>query len=153
MTPNPAFKLCDLVFVVAQCCILENRNCIARNNIIVDSDVAYDDHYRWAERQHLYKRRHRKTLKADPHRSFQPQLGDGELIDLVPILKPLGYTVGSLQAALRNGRHSKPLLLAQHQAEFLYNAIRVTAAKFLNGADLQTIRDAHHDLQSHGKVR
>jgi hypothetical protein len=68
--PNFSHLYCDLVFVVAEKVSWENANTIDRNDVIVDTDEAYNDHYRWAMHQHYLKRRRRYTLKTDSERSF-----------------------------------------------------------------------------------
>jgi hypothetical protein len=83
---------CDLVFVIAERKVWEDKHSIKRSDPIVDSDFAFRDHYRWVERQHRWPstKRQQITLKADPMRSFQPQTESGSLIDVVPFFADHG---------------------------------------------------------------
>lgn len=143
-----SYLLCDLVFIIAERRQWQERNAIAESDTIVDSEVSYQDHYRWVERQHTFTRRHRKTLKADPARSFQPQAADGSLIDIVPILASMGYTIPSLRDGLTNNYQSKPMPISKPHADSLYDAIQRMASIRINGAQLQCIREQHPELQS-----
>lgn len=145
--PNFAHLYCDLVFVVAEKLYWENANIISRDNIIVDTDDAYNDHYRWAMHQHHLKRRRRYTLKADSDRSFQPQSGEKSLIDIVPFLTEQGITLDALRQGLRSGFNSKPLRL-ESVASKLYSWFEQNAPIKLNGAQLQDLRQHNPQLAS-----
>jgi hypothetical protein len=101
---------CDLVFVVEAVVSWPSANFVASDHEMVDSAHAYQDHYRWAH-QHPYKSKIRRTLKANPSRSYQPQRQDGSLIDLVPCLRELGLSIDHLRSSLRKGFASKPMVL------------------------------------------
>jgi hypothetical protein len=45
--PRFSHLYCDLLFVVASKCPWENANDLRRDDPIVDSEEAWDDHYRW----------------------------------------------------------------------------------------------------------
>lgn len=131
---------CDLVFVVSGVYTWRKRNCISLTDPMVDSRIAYKDHYRWARCQHHFKKRRRKTLKADPRESFQPQTSCGKLIDVVPMLALLGQlSLEDLRCKLRKSRGSKPMPICQELARSLYGNLKNTAIR-LTGADLQAIR-------------
>jgi hypothetical protein len=102
--PEFSSLYCDLVFVVARTCPWTDANDLSRHDPMVDSDEAWADHYRWYP-QHPLKRRSRFTLKADPDRSFQPQTGSGDLIDIVPCLREHGITLDGVPVP----RHSRCL--------------------------------------------
>jgi hypothetical protein len=140
--------LCDLVFVISERHQWRERNRISEDDPIVDSAISYQDHYRWAMRQHRLVRRHRKTLKADPDRSFQPQAADGSLIDVVPLLTSMGYPLSRLREGLINGYQSKPLAIEQTDAKALYDLIQQRATRQLRGKDLGRIRAREPELQS-----
>jgi hypothetical protein len=114
----------------------------------VDSLIAYQDHYRWVERQHHFRRRVRKTLKADPTLSFQPQAANGALIDIVPLLNEMGYSLDYLRTALVNGWQSKPLPLSQEFADRLYASISCRATIKVKGDELELVRARHNELAS-----
>jgi len=69
--PNFDRLFCDLVFVIAERTMWRDNNSIQQADPMVDSDAAYEDHYRWAG-QHRYTRCKCFTLKADSHMSSQP---------------------------------------------------------------------------------
>ena len=139
---------CDLVFVISERHQWRERNSIEQDDPIIDNLICYQDHYRWAMRQHPLRRRHRKTLKADPERSFQPQASDGSLIDVVPLLRSMGYPISRLRESLINGHQSKPMAIGKAHAIALYNSIRQLAMRQLRGKTLERIRARHPELQS-----
>jgi hypothetical protein len=139
---------CDLVFVVDARHRWQERNFILSDDPIVDSPTAYEDHYRWVTRQHIYKRRHRRTLKANPDSSFQPQTGRGDLLDIVPLLADLGLNLSALRAGLVNGFRSKPMPISDDCARALYLAIGQEAGRRIFGRELQNIRTRHPELAS-----
>lgn len=145
--PNFTHLYCDLVFVVAAKVYWQDANSIAANDPLVETDEAFIDHYRWANRQHRLKRRRRFTLKADPVRSFQPQDANQRLIDIVPYLHTLGVPIAALRQGLRAGFNSKPLQL-NAQAESLYTWLNQQAAIKLYGEALQSIRKNNTQLAS-----
>jgi hypothetical protein len=143
---------CDLVFVIAKRAMWQDRNVIKRSDPMVDSEFAYNDHYRWVEKQHLLTRRRRVTLKADPIRSFQPQTGTGSLIDVLPIFADLGLSREWLRAAIRKpfGKRfvSKPIPIDERLTRDLYENLRGLARRKLRGPLLRKIRQKHPELES-----
>ncbi|UXR69680.1 hypothetical protein MUA26_00440 [Staphylococcus sp. IVB6246] len=147
--------LCDLVFKVKTQefwynNILEQREAIRNNHhlsvddAIVDNEQAFEDHYVWVEKgQHVWREecnRRRLTLKADEELSFQPQDGNGELLDISNILKEIGIDIqNDLERNARNGY--KPIKIEDKcQAKELYDNIKNNAAQKLYGKDLEIIR-------------
>lgn len=147
--PNFTSLFCDLVFVVDQRCNWQTANSITATAPIVDSPNAFNDHYRWAGRQHRFTKRKRFTLKACAKKSFQPQATGGQLIDIVPILGKRGITLAALRAGLRKSlTRSKPMLLNASLAKGLYTDIVGIAGIRLFGSQLQSIRAANSTLSS-----
>ncbi len=147
--PNFTQLYCDLVFVVAEKQYWTLANSIDSDDPIVDSDAAFNDHYRWAS-QHHFRRRHRYTLKADPDRSFQPQTADGNLLDIVPILLDAGLSLPMLTKGLRAGYQSKPMRLDSPVASHLYDWLCHEPAVALKGDQLAALRASHPELSSPG---
>lgn len=145
--PNFSHLYCDLVFVIAEKVYWKSANHIDRDDAIVDTDEAYNDHYRWAMSQHPFKRRRRYTLKADSKLSFQPQNLEKKLIDIVPFLVNQGMTIDSMRQGLRAGFNSKPLHLGS-LAPSLYNWLEQYAEIKLNGGQLQNFRKSNPGLAS-----
>lgn len=137
--PNFTHLYCDLVFVVEAKLYWLEANNISPTDPIVDSIEAYQEHYQWAKCQHQLKKRKRFTLKAVPDASFQPQDGVGMLIDLVPLLEQVGWSIEDVQHGLKAGWQSKPMRL-DNRAESLYKKITDTALVKLYGAELQSIK-------------
>lgn len=144
--PEFSSLYCDLVFVVARTCPWTDANDLSRHDPMVDSDEAWADHYRWYP-QHPLKRRSRFTLKADPDRSFQPQTGSGDLIDIVPCLREHGITLDSLRAGLRAGTGSQPMTIPVPVAKAITQALSCSHPT-LRGPDLRKIRLRNPELQS-----
>lgn len=146
----PDFKalFCDLVFVVAEKLYWRSANSIYRNNSIVDSAEAFNDHYIWARRQHQFKKRRRFTLKADPERSYQPQDTKGRLIDIVPALEKIGLSRAYLRRGLRAGIGSRPLRLSEGHRAALYDWISKSAPIKRRGPSLLRIRRSRGELAS-----
>jgi hypothetical protein len=145
--PNFSYLYCDLVFSVAEKVYWGRANTIDCGEPVVDTDEAYNDHYRWAKYQHHLKRRRRYTLKADPERSFQPQNLERKLIDIIPFLTSQGITIDDLRQGLRSGFSSKPFRL-QSLAFKLYQWIEECASIKLYGAQLQNLRKSNPHLAS-----
>lgn len=143
---NFSHLYCDLVFVVAEKVYWQNTNSIDRDDPIVETDEAYNDHYRWAH-EHPFKRRRRYTLKADSERSFQPQDIEMKLIDIIPFLSEQGITIDNVRQGLRSGFNSKPLRL-ESLASSLYNWFEQYAPIKLNGVQLQNLRQTNPHLAS-----
>jgi hypothetical protein len=139
---------CDLVFVVAGKYPWADANSLSPDDPLVDSGQAWADHYRWYP-QHPFQRRARFTLKADPARSFQPQAGDGSLIDIVPFLQGRGASLDSMRAGMRAGTGSQPMTIPFAMAEAVAETLR-RAPVILRGPELQGIRQRNPDLQSQG---
>jgi len=137
--PNFTHLYCDLVFVVEEKLYWLEANNISPTDPIVDSTEAYQEHYQWAKYQHQLKKRKRFTLKAVSDASFQPQNGAGKLIDLIPLLKEVGWSVEEVQHGLKAGWQSKPMRL-DSRAESLYKRVSDVALVKLYGADLQSIK-------------
>jgi hypothetical protein len=145
--PDFSQLLCDLVFVVSEVRVWAERNSIADTDPIVDSPEAFLDHYRWAH-QHFFKKRLRRTLKADPSRSYQPQRQDGSLIDVLPHLISLGFNQDELRSSLKKGFASKPFILNEAEADSLSQHISERADFRLTGEALSAIRQRNPELQS-----
>ncbi len=145
--PEFSFLYCDLVFLVAEKLYWQNANNIDDNNPVVDSDRAYNDHYRW-HFQHFLKRRRRFTLKADPESSFQPQNARQELIDVLPFLLDRGFSLTQLRKNLRSGFSSKPMPLSSSIAAEFYSWISQRANIKLYGFQLEEIRKQNQHLAS-----
>lgn len=144
--PQFSHLYCDLVFVVASKCPWENANDLRRDDPIVDSEEAWDDHYRWYP-QHPLARRTRFTLKADPGRSFEPQADDGSLIDIVPLLRKHGTGLPELRAGMHAGTGSQPMTIPAATAQAITETLR-QAPVILTGPELRTIRLNHPGLAS-----
>ncbi|MBE9115136.1 hypothetical protein IQ249_04410 [Lusitaniella coriacea LEGE 07157] len=145
--PNFSHLYCDLVFIVAEKVYWENVNTIDRSDEIVDTDEAYNDHYRWVHQHYFRKRRRRYTLKADRKRSFQPQDSERKLIDIIPFLMEQGMTIDALRKGLRAGFNSKPLQL-ESSTSSLYNWLELSASVKLDGMQLQNLRKSNPHLAS-----
>lgn len=148
--PNFTKLHCDLVFVVQEKLYWTHSNKIERSDPIVDSDQAWQDHYRWGNKQHQYKRRQRYTLKADADKSFQPQRADGSLIDIVPFLTQSNYTIESLRKKARGFPGAKPFHI-DDVAQSLYDWLFKHADIKHFGRDLKPIRVAHTALGSNNR--
>jgi hypothetical protein len=143
---------CDLVFVIGAKFFWKDRNHISQNDPIVDSSVAYAEHYCRAH-EHLFRRRRRFTLKATAN-SFQPQTQAGELIDVVPALLRSGLTLNQLRQGLLASRGSKPLRL-EDEVEFVTRWLREHASIALYSCDiakLQARRESAQRAQACGRV-
>ena len=138
---------CDLVFKVSEKLYWKDRNYIDKKDPIVDSQFAFQDHFRWVG-DHLYKRRRRFTLKADPEKSFQPQDESGNLLDIVPMLDSIGISLLTLRSGLVASVGSKPMKLLSTNVDKLYQWLSETAYKKILGIDLERIRKSHPKLES-----
>jgi hypothetical protein len=144
---------CDLVFVVHEKVKWQKPNLIDRSDPIVESDEAYNDHYKWGKYEHCFKKRGRFTLKADPFRSFQPQTKENALIDIVPFLNEMGISLEELRNKMRSGKGSQPFPLKDRQVAItLYDNIERAATIKLKGHILQEVRQNHNKLSSHKKI-
>lgn len=137
---------CDLIFTVQEKIYWPEANHITRHAPVVDSDTAFHDHYQWVW-QHPFKRRRRFTLKATRSTSFQPQDSHGNLINILPLLQELGFSLDTLQRGLRAGFNSKPMRLEQH-AEQLFLLLSEGASIKHFGESLALLRAQHHYLAS-----
>lgn len=144
----PCFShlVCDLVFVVDKKLYWRDKNRMEATDPMVDSERAFEDHYRWAEEQHRFKRRRRFTLKADPSRSFQPQTSSGTVIDVLPELQALGLRLGELRRRLGSTVGSRPCALTDAQASGLASWLESTADIRLTGAELARLRNPESGL-------
>lgn len=139
--PNFTALYCDLVFHVLEKCYWKSRGSISDSDPIVDSPAAFADHYRWAF-QHRLVRRRRFTLKADPERSWQPQLPDGHLPDLLPVLAAQGLSQDLLRKRLRANHGSRPMPLERTVARSLVTWLEGNAHVLLRGSALVPLRPA-----------
>jgi hypothetical protein len=139
---------CDLVFIVENKMFWKKRNSIERNDPIVESYEAYNDHYQWAKYQHHLKHKRRFTLKADPLRSFQPQTEENELVDIVPFLVEMGITIKTLHKGLSAGIGSRPFPLDDHATNGLYERLERAATLKLRGDILVKVRKECNKLAS-----
>ncbi len=138
--PDFTKLFCDLVFVVDKVYPWSNRDSISLSDPIVDSQNAFDDHYKWAH-QHKFKKRNRFTLKACSSNSFQPQDSSGALIDILPFLGQQGFHSATVQTAMKKGFASKPMQLTPLVAAALHTFLSQNAAIRLTGSVLQAIRN------------
>jgi hypothetical protein len=136
--PNFNNLFCDLVFVIQEKRFWLDANNIEQNDLIVESERVYNDHYRH-HFEHPFQRRRRYTLKAHPDRSYQPQDGNGNLIDILPFLNNIGLTTEYLRNMLQAGYASKPSRLNQEQTQILYNSIYNASQVRLTGAFIQNL--------------
>lgn len=145
--PNFTHLFCDLIFEVERKIYWAESNHIERNDPLVDSKAAYNDHYAWAMHQHALKRRRRFTLKATAG-SYQPQAADGGLLDIVPALEEIGISLDALRTRLRAGFNSRPTRLSDEEAAGLRHWLDANAARKLVGTDLEAIRRKNPQLAS-----
>jgi hypothetical protein len=150
--PKSPQLFCDLVFVVTSKKYWQHANKISRRNAIVDSDEAWNDHYRWGNlnegQHHYFKGRRRFTLKADSKRSFQPQDKNGALIDIAPFLhKSCCFTNKQLW-----NKGARPLRM-ECNAQNLYGWICKQATTKLYGEELRVIRMKNSSLASSNERR
>lgn len=146
--PNFNCLYCDLVFKVSEKLYWEDKNHIDKSDAIVDSQLAFQDHYRWAGTDHPYTRRRRFTLKADPENSFQPQDRSGNLLDIVPMLDSIGISLLTLRSNLVASRGSKPMKLLLPDIDKLLQLLSDEAYRKIHGEDLMRIRKDHPELGS-----
>lgn len=144
--PSFTALYCDLVFVVESKEYWADANAIYRDNPLVESDNTFQDHYTWAW-QHKLKRRKRFTLKAAASTSFQPQDANKQLLDIVPMLGELGFSLDQLQRGLRAGFNSKPMRLGDKATE-LYRIVYDAASVRLYGEELEALRNVNPQLSS-----
>jgi hypothetical protein len=130
---------CDLVFVIQEKVYWRQANAIARNDTLVDSEHAWNDHYQWGNHEHQYKRRRRFTLKADAVASFQPQAEGGELIDVVPFFVDEGHSVKTLRQWLYANGRSRPRRIDDLAPRF-YRWLFTRALMRRSGAEFESIR-------------
>jgi len=146
--PKFNYLYCDLVFKVLEKDYWKDRNQIDKKDPIVDSQFAFQDHYRWASIEHPYTRRKRFTLKADPEKSFQPQDGSGNLLDILPVLNSIGISLPTLRTNLVTSHGSKPMKLLPSDVDKIFKWLFAEAYKKIRGDDLERIRKDHPELGS-----
>ncbi len=146
--PNFNCLYCDLVFKVSEKRYWRDRNHIDKKDPIVDSQFAFQDHYRWAGIKHPYSRKKRFTLKADPEKSFQPQDESGNLLDILPILDSIGFSLLSLRSNLVTSHGSKPMKLLSPDIDKIFQWLSDKAYKKIRGDDLKRIRKVHPEIGS-----
>ncbi len=129
---------CDLVFVISEKHFWNHKNSIDRNEHFIDNDYCYDEHYNKFG-CHLFKRKKRYSLKADPIKSFQPQDNDRNLMDILPFLNSLGILTETLQEGMKAGFNSKPYKLNDNVTSELYKYLDQSQIKLI-GRDLKKLR-------------
>lgn len=149
---------CDLIFVVKEKISWneETLNDISSLNPVVDSNIAYVDHYFWVPIDHPYKstRYGRFTLKANSEKSFQLQNSDGNLINILHLVTDvLDCTSSELRERIRKGKSDKsfrsyPVPLTENEVQELHNSINNIAQIKLRGPFLEKIRKSNSDLAS-----
>jgi hypothetical protein len=145
--PNFTALYCDLVLVVEEKSYWIDANYISPSDPIVDSEAAYADHYSWAE-DHPFHRRKRFTVKANQSQSFQPQDGNGELVDIVPGLVQIGLALEVVARGIQSGYAAKPMQLSPEHAAGLYDWIKLKSPVKLTGPQLSAVRGRHSELSS-----
>jgi hypothetical protein len=129
---------CDCVFVVDQKIYWNQPNQIEPTDPIVDSPVAFRNHYQWVNapyNQHHFSRRRRYTLKATAVTSFQPQKVDRTLVDILPFLNRHGLLQSRIKDGLTATRGSKPMILDESIGQDLYQYLWEVPIKLV-GAQL-----------------
>ncbi|QQE77764.1 hypothetical protein [Alicyclobacillus sp. SO9] len=139
--PDFTALFCDLVFIVKEKLYWEDSNHIRMTDSIVDSEYAYNEHYKLCAHDHPYKRRRRFTLKADDKLSFQPQHSDSKLPDIVPHLSREGYRIDVLRQHLVANRGSRPMQIRKSTAEFVIAQLKNECSLLLKGENLQRMRN------------
>ncbi len=137
--PNFNALYCDCVFVISEKCYWDEANSMRRNNPIVENNQTYEHHYKWGDKtlgHHQLMRRRRYTLKADPQKSFQPQDGKGNLLDILPFLNSQDINTQKLRTAMNTGRGSRPFKLDGDLGEKLYKYLKQKAKVKLRGNQL-----------------
>lgn len=139
--PNFTKLFCDCVFVVEEKIYWRRANLITRRSHFVKNDQreAFDHHYKWVNPphcQHVFKRRRRYTLKAHRTKSFQPQGSNGRLIDIMPVLRNLGYKAKDLITAITSKKGSRPFELRPGHVTEIYRFLRYNSVKRIKGTDL-----------------
>jgi hypothetical protein len=135
------------VFHVEEKCYWDTSNRISREDRIVDSDAAFEDHYRWAS-QHTFVRRRRFTLKASSVWSYQPLTNQQELIDIVPWLIESGLQVSELRRGLKAARGSKPMPIDDEIVANLKDHFSSEGVIMWRGGELEAIRRENPKLKS-----
>ena len=138
--PNFTQLFCDCVFVIADKYFWTHRNRIDRSDCIVDNDQTFEHHYKWVNpphNHHHFKKRQRYTLKADSKKSFQPQDGNENLIDILPFLNGNGITTNKLISSMTSKRGSRPFQLDSNFGQKLYDYLFSTATIKLFGRQLK----------------
>jgi hypothetical protein len=130
---------CDCVFVIQEKVFWENANQISISDIVVDNQQSYQHHYRWGNSEHRFNKKRRFTLKGHPGKSFQPQNADGTLIDILPFLESIGYSLLQLRRGLRAGFNSKPMKIDFEQGIKIYDFLFAEAAIKLFGKQLKDL--------------
>ena len=151
--PNFTELVCDCVFVVDEIHQWKNVNHIESEDPLVENLQSFNHHYKWVndpDRQHFFKRRkHRFTLKAQEHKSFQPQNNKRQLIDILPFMNENGISTDELInsiAKTKSGKkaiNSKPYKIEDNLSQKLYDYLFKNAVIKLKGKDLHMA----HSLQ------
>jgi hypothetical protein len=136
--PDFTQLFCDCVFVVKKKCFWIDRNHIDPCDPIVDNHQTFKYHYNWVNKgHHKYKKKRRYTLKADSKKSFQPQDGNGNIIDILPFLNRNGITTNKLISSITSKCGSRPLQLNSRLGHRLYDFLVSTATIKLFGRQLK----------------
>lgn len=142
---NSKRMYCDCVFEIAEKQYWITANDILLTDPIVDNLQTYMHHYRWAKCQHHLERRRRYTLKADSEKSYQPQNGNGELIDITPLLNKEGLSTEKLIKELffskndKRLRNTKPFKLNDDLSSKLYDYLWEISTVKIKGIDIQNL--------------
>lgn len=136
--PNFTQLLCDCVFVIGEKHFWKTSNFISQSDPIVDNEQTFEHHYKWVNNgHHTLQKRRRYTLKADPIKSFQPQDGNSNLVDILPFLNLNGLTTEKLIRLMTSKRGSRPFPLDDTLGQGLYDYLVSTAAIKLFGKELK----------------
>ena len=150
--PDFSSLFCDCVFVVDEICRWTCSNYIDITDPIVDTQNAFEGHYRWAELgQHQFDKRSRHTLKGGIYTSFQPQTESMELLDIVPFLLTEGLDMSTLHkiSKTRNLKrlvNSIPFKLEGNLADSLYNYLLNSSSIQLRGEFLEPLYPLKSEL-------
>ena len=137
--PNFCHLYCDCVFVISEKLFWKENQELDITDSIVDNEMAYEHHYKWAKWQHELKRRRRYTLKADSEKSFQPQDLSQNLIDVLPFLNSNGIQTDQLIKSMTSVKGSRPFKLPNGLGQKLYDYLYQQASIKLKGSMLKNI--------------
>jgi hypothetical protein len=132
---------CDCVFVIAEKLTWKRRNAIDDDDNIIDNKQSFEHHYSWVNQlspvdHHYFKKRNRYTLKADPDKSFQPQLKNHRLIDVAGFLAKQGMSIDRLRKGMTSRVYSRPFKLPDGLGQKLYAFLYAKAVIKLRGSQI-----------------